>query len=547
MGTTSTLTRRIGKVRRRFGEIRAVLVKPDSTVSIDQGTSLTKIVALNRQAGRPGLEGLSCIQGRVQGSHILPGRRSRQKVAAGIGGHGVRTSFHQLPDMPTKDLDKVIRRTVRRESGGDSAVAWEAHRAEPGQTEVLVASAPMGTVVQSFEELEGEGINVSHVFAEALALRECLRLASPDTETTTTAIANIGTRWTQIVLLEHGKVTFSRSVELGTIDMVSGVSRNCDIPETEAADLILDKGIDISYLPEDLEERAPVEVLREVTEQLAREILRSLAYVSRDKKRPLPETMLICGGGALIPNIAQTLEMETGIEARILDPLDHLVGDAPADLADLGPLFCVAVGLALLAGRAETMNLLPRQLRTRKTRRTRAAGALVGALASLVVILLTAFFLDSSTARYDQLIAVRSAAAASLLETLGPDDEADPEFLKEKERSYAYSLVVKPQPGWVEVLREFSNLVPAGVLLDEMLLVREMSESGEHDVWRLSGEGAVIDPDLPPTILTRMESEMEGSPVFRDVRVTPLGSTTLSIDGRRVDSAILFDMGSYLE
>ena len=58
-------------------------------------------------------------------------------------------------------------------------------------------------------------------------------------------------------------------------------------------------------------------------------------------------------------------------------------------------------------------------------------------------------------------------------------------------------------------MREMSNLVPAGVLLDEMLLVREMSESGEVDVWRLSGAGAVIEPDLPPTEDPLTEREME--------------------------------------
>jgi hypothetical protein len=544
---TSTLTSKISWVGNEVDKIRTVLGRSPAVVSIDAGTSLTKVVLLRWHDGQPHLEDLMCLEGKARSPVILPGKQPGQTFVGGIGGHGVRTYFHRFPAMPKKDLAKVITRTVTGDSVGDPAIAWDAARTEPGQTEVLAASAPKAMVAKSFEEMERDGTTVSHIYPDVLALRECLRFLSPETEASTVAVVNIGNRWTQVAVLDHGRMVFSRSVELGTADMFSGVSQARNIPETEAADLILSKGIDISYLPEDLEERAAVEVLREVSEQMGREILRSLAYVSRESKSALPERLFICGGGALIPNLAHTLETETGIEAEILDPLRRLGKDASSGLAGLGSIFCVAVGLGLLALRASTLNLLPQDLRMRKTRRTRAAATLTGALISLVVVLLTTFLLNSTKAGYDRLIASRSSVAASLIEMLGPDDQADREFLEQGERSYIYSLVVKPQPRWIDVLTEISNMVPAGVLLDEMLLQWEPSESGDQDVWRISGAGAVTNPDLPPTILTRIESEMESSPVFRDVRVTPVGSTVLNISGKRIDGAILFEMGLCLE
>ncbi|MFH1312057.1 MAG: pilus assembly protein PilM [Candidatus Eisenbacteria bacterium] len=543
---TSTLTDRIAMVGKKVGKVRTMLRRSPAVVSIDEGTSLTKVVHLHRHGGRPHLEYLMCLEGRNPGSMVLQGKRSSPVIVGGVGGHGVRTFFLRFPDMPRKDLDKVIRRTAAKESGSDSLIAWSARRTEPGQTEVLAASAPAHMIVGSFEEMEQAGTAVSQIFPDVLALHECLRVTSPETETSTAAIVNIGNRWTQIAVVDRGNLVFSRSVELGTADMVSGISRTCDIPETEASKLILSKGIDISHLPEDLQERAPVEVLREVTEQMSREILRSFAFMSRESAIPLPKTIFISGGGALIPNLGQTLEAETGIETQILDPLKSLENNVSDEHADLGPVFCVAVGLALLAGRNEPLNLVPQDLGTRKTRKIRATAALAGALISLIVVALTAFALSSTKSDYERLIESRSSVAASLIEMLGPDD-ADRESLIEEERSYVYSLVVEPQPAWTGVLTEISNLVPAGVLLDDLILVRELSETGEQDVWRLAGTGAVINSDLPPTILTQMESEMENSPVFRDVRVTPLGSTTLSVNGERVDGAILFDMGLYLE
>jgi cell division ATPase FtsA len=349
------------------------------------------------------------------------------------------------------------------------------------------------------------------------------------------------------VVIREGKLVFSRSVELGTADMISGVSRSCDIPESEAGELILSKGIDFSYLPEDLRERAPVEVLREVLEQIAREILRSFGYVTRETTSPLPSTIFVSGGGALIPNLPHTLKAETGLETRILDPLKNLPNNASADVADLGPVFCVSVGLALLAASENSLSLLPQDLRSRKTRRTRAAAALMGALVSLILVLLASFALHSSKAEYDQLIENRRAVAASLLEVLGPDDEADREFLMEQERAYVYSRVAEPQPGWTGVLTEISNLVPAGLLLEDLQIVKEQSETGEQSVWRLAGDGAVINPDLPPTVLTEMESEIENSSIFRDARVTPLGTTALNLEGKKIDSAIRFEMDFYLE
>jgi hypothetical protein len=97
------------------------------------------------------------------------------------------------------------------------------------------------------------------------------------------------------------------------------------------------------------------------------------------------------------------------------------------------------------------------------------------------------------------------------------------------------------------VLTEISTLIPAGVVLNELSAALDTFEEADNEIWSLRAAGAVIDPGLRPTILTEMEAGMEASELFRDVRVSPLGSTTLDINGSKINGAILFEVDLCME
>ncbi len=90
-----------------------------------------------------------------------------------------------------------------------------------------------------------------------------------------------------------------------------------------------------------------VPVITEVTTELRR----SLDFYRRQHRNENIDRIILCGGSALLPGLAQFVAADVGIYAELADPFARLAKDpsvAPDDyLRDIGPSCAVAVGLAL--------------------------------------------------------------------------------------------------------------------------------------------------------------------------------------------------------
>ncbi len=82
---------------------------------------------------------------------------------------------------------------------------------------------------------------------------------------------------------------------------------------------------------------------------LVQELRRSLDfYRSRSGDAPVHE-ILLCGGMARLPKLAEFIEHELGISTRVVNPLRHVqmsIKKQSYDMDEVGPLFAVSLGLA---------------------------------------------------------------------------------------------------------------------------------------------------------------------------------------------------------
>jgi hypothetical protein len=171
----------------------------------------------------------------------------------------------------------------------------------------------------------------------------------------------------------------------------------------------------------------------------------------------------------------------------------------------------------------------------------------------LVYLVLAAVSLDSTAGTYRRAAEAHrnrvSAAAGAVDETAG---RTSGEVLggetgsATEEAAIAYGLLVKAQPRWAETLRGVSNAIPRGVLLDNMVFSREAA-SGTTPVWRIEMRGAIVDPERAYSVLGQMKTGLNEPGPLRDVRITPLGSATIDVSGRRADGAIIFETTGVLE
>ncbi|MFP3904575.1 MAG: type IV pilus assembly protein PilM, partial [Armatimonadota bacterium] len=89
----------------------------------------------------------------------------------------------------------------------------------------------------------------------------------------------------------------------------------------------------------------------DILAEIATEVRRSVDHYQRQHRDEEISTVLLSGGSAMLPGIAQFVGAEIGLPAEVADPFKYVEYD-PAEvtevyLRDIGPIAAVAVGLAM--------------------------------------------------------------------------------------------------------------------------------------------------------------------------------------------------------
>ena len=97
--------------------------------------------------------------------------------------------------------------------------------------------------------------------------------------------------------------------------------------------------------------QAMQEMISEALFELATELGRTMDFYRRQHGGQEVSRLLLSGGSAVIPGLADFLAAETGVSAEVARPYQYLLWDADklseAYLRDVGPATCVALGLAM--------------------------------------------------------------------------------------------------------------------------------------------------------------------------------------------------------
>jgi len=191
--------------------------------------------------------------------------------------------------LPVADQDLVV----------DFAVLEEEVEGEPGKMRVLLAAVRRELAEKYRDLFIQTGLRLRVIDLVPLALYRLFRTLGARGN----AIAvDVGENYSHVMLMEDGKLTFSRAVNIGCREMAKVAFPSGLNP---AADLV-------------------------------QEIRRTLDFYRMQKRFGYdPERLLICGGGGRVPNMAALLEEGLGISSEVVNPFG------------LGPEYAVATGLAL--------------------------------------------------------------------------------------------------------------------------------------------------------------------------------------------------------
>jgi Tfp pilus assembly PilM family ATPase len=209
--------------------------------------------------------------------------------------------------------------------------------------------------------VEHAGFNVVAVDARCRALaRACGGMASPPPGLT--AILELGWSSASLVLLHDGVVVSERALgESGTAGLYDAFSTRLRLdPEmtdyllgevglressTTAAPATADAGAAPEARPAMPE--AARAALSHYADGLVRELLVSFSYAARQYTEATVTRLLLVGGGAAVPGLAECLARELGLETIAVAPKDLAECPPPLLEACSSPELTPAIGLAM--------------------------------------------------------------------------------------------------------------------------------------------------------------------------------------------------------
>lgn len=342
----------------------ALFSRKKTTVALDIGSGLIKLVAVSHGAGDPVLTKVAytsvvddaIVEGEVMDPGIVAdaikglmasaGIKAKQVVIA-VGGRDVIIKKIAMDRMKEAEAREVIRWEAEQHVPFDMEnVELDFQILDPAgeglQMTVLLVAAKRELVDNKVALLAEAGLTPSVIDVDAFALHNAFEVNYPDAMKGVVGLVNIGHEMTNINILEDGIPVLTRDLPVGTRRLREDIQRERGLSAEEADQLL--QGFERSeVLDPFLETRG---------EELAVGIERAAAFLqSASRSAGGISRLWLTGGGGRIPGLNKVLADRLRLPVELASPLERLsVAEGVFDtmnIDEVSPLLMLPIGLAL--------------------------------------------------------------------------------------------------------------------------------------------------------------------------------------------------------
>jgi type IV pilus assembly protein PilM len=335
-----------------------------TTVGLDIGSGLIKLVAISHGSGEPVLTKVAfttvvddaIVEGEVMDTGIVADAIRGLMTSAGIKTKNVVIAVGGRDVI----IKKIAMERVK-EAEARQLIRWEAEQHVPFDMEnveldfqildpegdglqmsVLLVAAKRELVENKQALLTQAGLQPSIIDVEAFALHNAFELNHPDAMNGVVGLVNLGHETTNINILEDGIPVLTRDLPVGTRRFREDMQRERGLSAEEADRLL--QGFERSDVLEPfLETRG---------EELAVGIERAAAFLqSASRSQGGVSRLYTTGGGSRIPGLNKVLADRLRLPVQQANPMERLqvaeevLSTLNAD--EVGPLLMLPIGLAL--------------------------------------------------------------------------------------------------------------------------------------------------------------------------------------------------------
>ncbi len=214
----------------------------------------------------------------------------------------------------------------------------------PEMVKVLIAACrseniEMRTSVLELAELKPRVIDVEAFTMERAF--ELIRDQFADQQDQVVAIVDIGSTMTTLSVLVDGKTVYTREQLFGGRQLTEEIQRRYGLSEEEAGLAKKQGGLPDDYEPE---------VLEPFRDNVVQQVTRSLQFFFSSSQFNDVDHILLAGGVASLPGLAEVIEEKLGTPATVANPFANMSVSSrvnSAVLANDAPSLMIATGLAL--------------------------------------------------------------------------------------------------------------------------------------------------------------------------------------------------------
>ena len=254
------------------------------------------------------------------------GAKSRDAAVA-ISGDAAITKVIQMPKhLSASDLEGQVELQADQyipfpmeEVSFDFETVGESER-DPDMLDVLLVATRTENVDQKQAAVEAAGLTTRVVDVEAFAVENACSLLShqmPDSGVEKfIAIVDFGASSTTFSVLHDLKVIYTRDFAFGGQQLTEEIMRTYGLSLEDAGRAKKEGGLPSNYQPE---------VLDAFMDDMSQQVSRSLQFfLASGTGRDQPDQVLVCGGCANIPGVADVVGSRIGIATEVGNPLGQM-------------------------------------------------------------------------------------------------------------------------------------------------------------------------------------------------------------------------------
>jgi len=286
---------------------------------------------------------------------LLGERKIKTKdVVASVSGQSVMIRKITMPAMTEEQLEEQIQWEAAQYIPFEIAdVNLDFQILNPGDEEgnmeVLLVAAKKEVINDYVTVLRDAGLNPVVIDVDAFALLNMYEMNYPIMENEVVALVNIGASLINIVVLQGGRYVFSRDISMGGNLYTEEIQKQLSVSFEEAE--LLKKGGSQGEETEEVMRKEVDMVIKEVSEQIAGEIARSLDFYSAASPEAPINKIWLCGGSCRISGLSEAIAKNQNLPVEILNPFRNIEANPklfdPAYLEEVGAQAAISVGLAL--------------------------------------------------------------------------------------------------------------------------------------------------------------------------------------------------------